>query len=83
MAAGVAAGLGVAPIASADTCDPVATICQGSDIDDDSAPLVASPSVVANDQQYPFGEDWYFDPAGGGTMLNPVEPVHPGGGGHR
>ena len=76
--AGVAAGLGAAPAALADTCDPTATICQGSDLDTNPAPA-AAPQVAPEDQ-YPFDEDWYFNPSGGGTILQPNHPS--GGGGH-
>jgi hypothetical protein len=75
-AMGVAAGLAVAPIAVADdSCDPTATVCQG---DVNTAPPAAAPSVSASDDQYPLDEDWYFNPAGGGTEL---QPEHPSGGG--
>jgi hypothetical protein len=78
--AGFAAGLGAAPAALADTCDPTATICQG-DVDTNPAPPPAAPQVDAADQ-YPFDEDWYFNPAGGGTILQPVHPSGGGGGHH-
>jgi hypothetical protein len=68
-------GVAMAPVAFADTCDPAATVCQG-DVQQNISSPVASPSVMADDQ-YPFDEDWYFNPAGGGTVL---QPVHPGGG---
>jgi hypothetical protein len=75
-AMGMAAGLAAAPIAVADdSCDPTATICQG---DVSTAPPAAAPSVSASDDQYPLDEDWYFNPAGGGTAL---QPQHPSGGG--
>jgi hypothetical protein len=73
--AAMAAALAVAPIALADECDPTATICQG---DVSTAPPAAAPSVSASDDQYPLDEDWYFNPAGGGTAL---QPQHPSGGG--
>jgi hypothetical protein len=78
--AGVAVGLGAAPAALADTCDPTATVCQG-DVDTNPAPPSAAPSVTADDQ-YPFDEDWYFNPAGGGTVLQPNHPSGGGGGHH-
>jgi hypothetical protein len=74
-ALGMAAGLAVAPIALADDCDPTATICEG---DVNTAPPAAAPTVSASDEQYPLDEDWYFNPAGGGTEL---QPQHPSGGG--
>lgn len=76
-ASGIAGGLAIAPTAIADpTCDPAATICQG-DVSSDTSSPVASPSVMADDQ-YPFDDEWYFNPAGGGTVL---QPEHPSGGG--
>jgi hypothetical protein len=75
-ASGIAGGIGIAPIAVADTCDPAVTICQG-DVQPDTSSPVASPSVMADDQ-YPFDDEWYFNPAGGGTAL---QPEHPSGGG--
>ena len=87
-ATGVAAGIMAAPIAAADTCDPTATICQGSDIQTDTSSPVASPQISASDEQYPYDGDWYFNPAGGGTVLQPEHPTGGGGtggggGGHR
>jgi hypothetical protein len=84
-ATGVAIALAGAPTALADTCDPTATVCQG-DVQPDTSPPVAAPSVSAADDQYPFDEDWYFNPAGGGTELQPQHPSgggSTGGGGHR
>ena len=79
-AAGIAGGLATAPIAVADdTCDPTATICQG-DVQTDTSSPVASPSVMADDQ-YPFDDEWYFNPAGGGTELQPEHPSGGSGGG--
>jgi len=76
-ASGIAGALAIAPAAVADdTCDPAATICQG-DVQPDISSPVASPSVTADDQ-YPFDDEWYFNPAGGGTAL---QPEHPSGGG--
>ena len=77
-AAGVATGLAAASSAGADTCDPTATICQGSDIQTDTSPPSAAPTVSAADDQYPLDGDWYFNPQGGGTVL---QPEHPNGGG--
>jgi hypothetical protein len=83
-ALGMAGGLAAAPIALADDCDPTATICQG---DVNTAPPAAAPTVSASDDQYPLDEDWYFNPAGGGTALQPQHPAGggggTGGGGHR
>jgi hypothetical protein len=84
-AAGAAAWIAVAPIAHADTCDPVATICEG-DVQTDTSPPSAAPSVSASDDEYPYEGDWYFNPAGGGTELQPEHPSTGGGsagdGGH-
>jgi hypothetical protein len=86
-ALGMSVGLAIAPIALADDdCDPTATICQG-DVDT-AAPPEAAPPVSASDDQYPLDEDWYFNPAGGGTELQPEHPsgggaAGGGGGGHR
>jgi len=39
----------------------------------------ASPPVIASDDEFPFGDDeWYLYPGAG-----VINPVHPGGGGHR
>ena len=87
-ATGVAAGIISAPIAIADTCDPTATVCQGGDVQTNSPPA-AAPSVPATDDQYPYDNEWYFNPAGGGTQLQPEHPStggggsSGGGGGHR
>jgi hypothetical protein len=70
-----AAALASAPIALAQECDPTATVCQG---DVDTAPTAAPAPMVTADEQYPLDEDWYFNPAGGGTALQPNHP--PGGG---
>ena len=79
-ASGMAGGLAIAPVAVADTCDPAATVCQG-DVQPDISSPVASPSVMADDDQYPFDDEWYFNPAGGGTVLQPEHPSGGGGGG--
>jgi hypothetical protein len=84
-ATGVAAGLAVAPTALAQTeCDPTASVCQG-DVSANTSPPSAAPSVMAGDDQYPLDGDWYFNPAGGGTELQPEHPSGGGGsgGGHR
>ncbi len=78
-AASFAPALGAAPAALADTCDPTATVCQGSDLDTNPTPP-AAPSVIAD--PYPLDEDWYFNPAGGGTVLQPNHPSGGGGGHH-
>lgn len=80
-ATGIAAATLAAPIAVADTCDPAVAVCQGGDIQptNTSSPDY-SPPVSATDDQYPYDGDWYFNPAGGGTALQPAHPS--GGGGH-
>jgi hypothetical protein len=89
-ATGVAAGIMAAPIAVADTCDPAVAVCQGGDIQpSNSSSPDYSPPVTATDDQYPYDGDWYFNPAGGGTALQPAHPStggggsSGGGGGHR
>jgi len=79
-AAGVAAGILAAPAAQADICDPSVTVCQGSEISGPTSVPAASPSVIASDDEFPFGDDeWYLYPGVG--VINPVHPG--GGGGHR
>lgn len=77
-----AAAIAFAPMAFGDTCDPAVTVCEGDDVQPGPASIDASPPVEA---QYPDDEDWYFDPAGGGTALQPAHPSGgaPAGGGHR
>jgi hypothetical protein len=88
LAVGAAAGFATAPVAAADDdiCDPTATVCQGS-VQTDTNPPAAAPSVVAPADEYPYDGDWYFNPAGGGTELQPNHPSGggsaSGGGGHR
>lgn len=76
-AAGVAAGLATAPLGVAQECDPTAGVCEG-DIGGGGGNM-AAPSMP--DENYPNDEDWYFNPSGGGTALQPNHPS--GGGGHR
>ncbi|BCI78910.1 MULTISPECIES: hypothetical protein [Mycolicibacterium] len=76
-AAGAAAGILVAPAAYADICDPSATVCQGSEVSGPTSVPAASPSVIASDDAFPFGDDeWYLYPGAG--VIN-----RGGGGGHR
>jgi hypothetical protein len=86
-ATGLAAGIMTAPMALADTCDPSVTVCQGDDVQNGDSSADFSPPVSAADEQYPFDSDWYFNPAGGGTALQPEHPSGgggaSGGGGHR
>jgi hypothetical protein len=78
-ATGVAAGIVAAPIASADTCDPTATVCQGGDVQTDNSPTASAPAASAADDEYPYDGDWYFNPAGGGTERQPEHPSTGGG----
>lgn len=82
--ASMAGGAAVAPLALADTCDPAVTVCQGGDVapsDSASSGNEFSPQTTASDDQYPFDGDWYFNPAGGSTELQPSHPSGGGGGG--
>ena len=82
-ATGVAAGILIAPAAYADICDPSATVCEGSEVGGATSVPAASPSIIADNEEFPFGDDeWYLYP-GFGVMnpVHPVTPVHPGGGG--
>jgi hypothetical protein len=88
-ATGVAAGLMTAPLAIAEPCDPAVAVCDGGDVPTDTSSPDYSPPVSASDEQYPYDGDWYFNPAGGGTELQPEHPSggggvpSGGGGGHR
>jgi hypothetical protein len=86
-ATGVAAGIMTAPTAVADTCDPTATVCQGGDVQTNTSSPDYAPPASATDDQYPYDGDCYFNPAGGGTALQPEHPSggggSSGGGGHR
>lgn len=72
--------LGSAPVAMADSCDPAVTICQGDEVQPGNDQSNFSPTVSAVDDQYPNDGDWYFNPAGGGTALQPEHPSTGGGG---
>jgi hypothetical protein len=78
--AGVTVGLTLTPIAQAQQCDPSATVCEGND-QSDGPPEAAAP-VTAPDEDYPLDDDWYFNPSGGGTALQPAHPSGGGGGHH-
>ena len=79
-ATGVAAGIMAAPIAGADTCDPAVTVCQGVDVQTRQLLTRLRAPVSTADDQYPYDSDWYFNPAGGGTELQPEHPSTSGGG---
>jgi hypothetical protein len=82
VAMGVVAAAMPTPIASADTCDPSVTVCSGGDAQADSSSSPDySPPASSADEQYPYDSDWYFNPAGGGTDLQPEHPASTGGGG--
>jgi hypothetical protein len=71
--------IGAAPMAAADDndpCDPTASVCEspGNVEINDSPP-------VSDVDQYPGDDEWYFNPAGGGTALQPSGGSHSGGGG--
>ena len=44
--AGAAAAIGAAPIAVADECNPVSTVCQGPDVQNNSSSLAFAPPAV-------------------------------------
>jgi uncharacterized membrane protein YgcG len=79
-ATGVAAGIMAAPIAVADTCDPTATVCQGGDVQTDTSSPDFAPPASATDDQYPYDNEWYFNPAGGDNNQNNGGSSHSGGG---
>jgi hypothetical protein len=78
VATGAAMTIAAAPVALADSCDPAVVVCDtpGNVQINDAPPPVATTDV---NQQYPFDDEWYFNPAGGGTAL---QPNHVGGGHH-
>jgi hypothetical protein len=63
--AGVAGGSFVSPLATADSCDPSATVCQGLP----TQPTVSSPDYAPS-VSAPNDSTWYFNPNGGGTALH-------------
>lgn len=81
--AGVAATVALAPSALADSCDPAVTTCQGDAVAPSGSGSGGdfSPQPTASDEQYPFDGEWYFNPAGGGTVLQPEHSSGGGGGG--
>lgn len=81
VATGAAAGAMSTPIAVADSCDPAVTVCQGGEVQPGTSSSDYSPPASSTDDQYPFDTDWYFNPAGGGTALQPNHPSTGGGGG--
>jgi hypothetical protein len=85
--AAMAAALAIAaaPVAGADPpCDPAVVACDTPGNVDSPGNVEINdspPPVSAADEQYPFDNDWYFNPAGGGTALQPNHPSGGGGGG--
>ncbi len=72
---GAAMAIAAAPVALAgDSCDPSVTICDTPG----NVQINDSPPPVSSEAQYPFDDEWYFNPSGGGTSL---QPNHPSGGG--
>ncbi len=71
MAVGGVIAIVGAPLAVADSCDPAVTICQGGDVQGNGGSSDFSPSVSAPGEQYPYDNEWYFNPAGGSTALQP------------
>jgi uncharacterized membrane protein YgcG len=79
-ATGLSVLLMAAPIAAADTCDPAVTVCQGNEVQN-GPESNAAPTVSTSDEQYPYDGEWYFNPEGGGTALQPNHASGSGGGG--
>ncbi|CAN5288383.1 hypothetical protein BH09ACT8_BH09ACT8_20560 [soil metagenome] len=82
----IAAGFMAAPVAGADTCDPAVTVCQGGDVQAQTASPDYAPPVVAPDEDYPFDGDFYFnssDPLTEAEVASPgFNAGSPGGGSH-
>ncbi|MGB8402493.1 MAG: hypothetical protein WCE30_00295 [Mycobacterium sp.] len=51
------------PLASADSCDPAIAACPnyGTQPSTDNPSLSFSPTTIADNDQYPFDGDWYFN----------------------
>ncbi|MCV7419218.1 hypothetical protein H7K45_01570 [Mycobacterium yunnanensis] len=84
VAAAFAAGLiGGAPAAFADeSCDPEVVACDApGGFDSPGNVQINDAPTPSADEGYPFDNEWYFNPAGGGTALQPNEGSHSGGGG--
>jgi hypothetical protein len=77
-----AVAIGAAPVAAADDeCDPSVAACDSMVSDSPgNVEINDSPPASAVDQ-YPSDDSWYFNPAGGGTALQPSGGTHAGGGG--
>jgi len=89
-AACAAAAIGSAPAAVADeSCDPEVVACDApGGFDSPGNVQINDAPPPSADEGYPFDNEWYFNPGGGGTALQPNEGSHSGGGatgggGHR
>lgn len=82
-AASAAAAIGAAPAALADEpCDPAVVVCDApGNADSPGNVQINDAPAPSSDSTYPFDNDWYFNPAGGGTDLQPNNASHSGGGG--
>ncbi|MEU0494781.1 hypothetical protein [Mycobacterium sp. NPDC006124] len=82
-AACVAGAIGGAPAALADeSCDPAVVVCDApGDANSPGNVQINDAPPPSADESYPFDNDWYFNPAGGGTALQPNDASHSGGGG--
>lgn len=82
-AACAAAAIASAPTAFADEpCDPAVVVCDGPGTADSPGNVQINDAPPPSDNaSYPFDNDWYFNPAGGGTDLQPNNASHSGGGG--
>lgn len=78
-----AAAIAAAPTALADeSCDPAVVNCDTSGtVDSPGNVQIDDAPAPSDDTAYPFDNDWYFNPAGGGTELQPNDASHSGGGG--
>jgi hypothetical protein len=78
-----AAAIGAAPAALADeSCDPAVVNCDApGNVDSPGNVEINDAPPPSDNESYPFDNDWYFNPAGGGTALQPNDASHSGGGG--
>jgi len=83
VAACAAAAIGAAPAALADeSCDPAVVDCDApGNVDSPGNVQINDSPPPSDDASYPFDNDWYFNPAGGATALQPNDASHSGGGG--
>jgi hypothetical protein len=84
-----AVAIGAAPMAVADDeCDPSVAACDSTVSDSPGNVEINDSPPASSVDQYPSDDQWYFNPAGGGTALQPSGGTHSGGGaagggGHR